>query len=222
MLLLDGNQDVIAYGNSNITVAEFNARYPDSEYLAVTKISNEPDIDWLVKMPSEQCRPGNTGYHTLDNGDGSYVSNWVVTEDLRGSKTLACAAINEKTDELILGGFLHPTDSTFRFGLKAHDQRNMQGYFTLVVAGQDQTGSFFRGDRLINGAWVQENIIWSSNDEIVACFTKGAAMISVCTLTGATVKDAIIAATTLAGIDAVVDDRSWRQMEDAAQAQVTP
>lgn len=155
---------------------------------------------------------------TIDDGNITEVP--FVPMSLEDYKAQRHLTVNAQTDALILGGFLHPLKADIKFGLKNHDQRNFLGYRVMLLTGVPLTGMFHRCEHEIDGVWVPESYYFESDVDYQNLYQKGVAMISVCTKTGADIKDAILAATTKEDVDAILDSRTWDQMDAAAHATI--
>jgi len=152
----------------------------------------------------------------IDAGNVTVVP--FVPTTLQEIKNLKIDQINKSTDDLILGGFAHPDNAEYKFGLVSHDQTNFSGLYIKKLDGRDLTGQFFRSKRLVSAVWVSQNYVFVDNTDFTRCFDKGAAVIQVCVLTGTQLKDAVLAAADEAAVDAVVDSRTWTDMDASAQA----
>ena len=127
--------------------------------------------------------------------------------------------INSRTDELIAMGFSHYPHPAYIFGLAQCDQTNASFLNQKRIAGQDMTGQFFRLKENLDDPGVQ-NYSFASNADWDVFVYKGSKFVEICTHTGGVMKDALAAATDIDEVNAIVDDRTWEEIDEAANPPV--
>jgi len=111
-------------------------------------------------------------------------------------KAEKCLEINERTDELIAEGFDH---NEVHFDLKQEDQLNINTLFNMMNAGISMTGQYFRGS--------EEDYHFINNADFILLVSEGNNVKTQAIESGAELKNAVNACTTIAGVDAIEDDR---------------
>lgn len=188
---LDSGNAVIGTSSTAYTLAEAQAINPDIQAV----VANAP-TDLVVKGSETAEKPY---YHQLTSGDGTLLEHYAEVEVLKPLKIARAAEIDARTEELIAEGFVGSTSKRFRIDDCALVRYNVM-YLTRNA-----------------GSSVYPKVINVYTNDAVQNLPTVAAVEQFCTEvflgqqaiidSGTALKVQIIAATTIAEIDAVVDNR---------------
>lgn len=189
-----------AYLNSSLEVVSCSdvvreITIPKLVALSVTeRIDNAPDVI--------QAKGLNATYHKKISGDGSDISHYTVIEFLNNLKGEKFRGVDKKTHALIVTGFEYPSSSGVYFSLSIHAQDSLSGLKAL----SDDVG--YSNYPITFNSIDDFGIITVSNAaEAKDFYGTGYKKVRSYLDSGTVLKDSIRSATTVAELDAVVDNR---------------
>lgn len=183
--------EVVATSGSEYTLAQAQAINAD-----ITAVIANAPAGLVIKGDQTAAQPF---YHQHTSGDGTAISHYVEVLALKPLKMWKAAQIDARTEELIAAGFLASNGKRFRIDDRAmcryqilFESRNNAGLtYPILINVYDNDGVQSLGVAAAVVAFVEE--VYLGHQAIIA--------------SGAALKQQVIDATTVAEINAVVDNR---------------
>jgi hypothetical protein len=188
---LNSNSDVVAKSTTDYTLAQAQVVNPD--IMAI--ISNAPD----GLMVKGQETPDQPYYHRHLSGAGTAIGDYSAITVLLPLKIAKAAAIDARTEELIDAGFVASNGKRFKI-----DDCNMTRYHVMYAIRLHVEAVY----PVVITTHDGQNAQTLSNNGMVASFAEEMFLGQQAILaSGSALKQQLIVASTLAEVEAVVDNR---------------
>jgi len=117
-------------------------------------------------------------------------------QDIVFVKEAKCSQINQRTEELIVEGFIY---NGVQFEMKIEDQLNINTLFSLLNNGMSMAGQYFRA--------AEEDYYFESDEDFLGLIAAGSSYKSDYIESGAVLKNSVKACTTIEEVEEIEDTR---------------